>query len=266
MASPDELAAALGKAVLQDDVVALSQLIDAGAEVDREVHVWTPLRMACSHGHAEMVSRLLDAGAEADRADTNGNTPLHLACGNGHLDIASRLLDAGAKVDRADTDGITPLHFACGNGHLDVASRLLDAGAEVDRANTSGHTPLIIACGKGHPEVASWLIDAGAEVDREDKDGITCATLAAPLIRALLGPVASYTQSSRRRRAQRLRATHRRAPGAPRRRRMQVRSPGIAHRSWARTAARRPRRARPSDASRRRGCRRCPREPDNGCA
>ena len=43
------------------DETAVSRLLDAGAEVD---HAWpdgfTPLRIACQHGRAEVVSRLLD--------------------------------------------------------------------------------------------------------------------------------------------------------------------------------------------------------------
>ena len=60
-----------------------------------------------------MASRLLDAGAEVDSADTNGYTPLCIACSHGHAEVASRLLGAGAEVDHADTDGDTPLHLTC---------------------------------------------------------------------------------------------------------------------------------------------------------
>merc|ERR1719399_2718364 len=80
-------------------------------------------------------TRLLYEGADVNRADEDGWTPLLIACQHGHVDRARNLLDKGAAVDRAQKQGATPLYIACQNGHVDAARLLLEKGAEVDRAS-----------------------------------------------------------------------------------------------------------------------------------
>jgi hypothetical protein len=44
------------------------------------------------------------------RFTTNGYTPLHVACIHGHIDIVNILLKCNSSVNLCDTDGYTPLH------------------------------------------------------------------------------------------------------------------------------------------------------------
>ena len=45
-------------------------LVEHGAAVDREVHTWTPLKLAAENGDVKVAEALLDGGANVDRATT----------------------------------------------------------------------------------------------------------------------------------------------------------------------------------------------------
>ena len=122
-------------------------LLAVGAAVDRAMDSGvTPLYMACTQGHAAVVSALLAAGAAVDQAKDGCATPLYIACYKGHAAVVSALLAAGAAVEQAEDGCATPLLFACQQGHAAVVSALLAAGAAVDRAaGVYGDTPLFAA-------------------------------------------------------------------------------------------------------------------------
>merc|ERR1719284_1108130 len=72
----------------------------------------SPLLVAATYGHSEVVSLLCEAGACKDDVAFNGATPLFMAAQAGHLEVARALCDAGASVDRANADGATPTFVA----------------------------------------------------------------------------------------------------------------------------------------------------------
>jgi hypothetical protein len=95
----------------------------------------TPLGMACTNGHLEIVRLLLaEAGVDANKASgRHPSTPLWCACDGGHTDVVQLLL-THADVDANKASGrhrTTPLTAACDGGHTDVV-RLLLAHAGVD--------------------------------------------------------------------------------------------------------------------------------------
>ena len=145
------------------DMIAVTQLLDRGADMDRALdNGATPLHLACQKGHVEIVQCLLERGADKDKATIQGAAPLHIACQSGHVTLVRLLLDSGAHQDEAAKSGDTPLHSACGRGHLEVVRLLLEKGADKDKAANNGASPLHSACQKGHEKVARLLIDAGA--------------------------------------------------------------------------------------------------------
>ena len=72
-------------------------------------------------------------------------TPLHLAASACHTNVVALLLDKGAKIDCAAKDGATPLHLAAQEGCADVVNLLLAKGANVNARDDQKRTPLVRA-------------------------------------------------------------------------------------------------------------------------
>lgn len=51
---------------------------------------WTPLLIACHHGHMEMVTTLLANHARVDVFDNEGRSALHLAADQGYLQVSGK--------------------------------------------------------------------------------------------------------------------------------------------------------------------------------
>jgi ankyrin repeat protein len=62
--------------------------------------------------------------------DKNRYTPLHLACLHGHLYIAALLIDKKANIHEETALGLTPFALAVLHGHRDIAKFLIDNKAK----------------------------------------------------------------------------------------------------------------------------------------
>ncbi|CAG9973273.1 unnamed protein product [Clonostachys byssicola] len=126
--SPIHIAAKLGLASYARDVV-LSE------DIDPNIPDWdglTPMWLAASKGHPEMIRVLVAAGANPDQEiASSGLKPLHEAATHNHHLVVQALLEAGADplTPKTKDDSI----FSCGS-----------------RTSTRGHTPLMYACHSGH--------------------------------------------------------------------------------------------------------------------
>ena len=81
-------------------------LIDAGADVNRESTLGTPLMNAATNAwNAEIVQLLIDADADLNKTDKNGRTALFYAASGGNDDIVALLIDAGADTSIKDKEG-----------------------------------------------------------------------------------------------------------------------------------------------------------------
>jgi ankyrin len=74
--------------------------------------------------------------------DDAGLTPLHLAASACHTNVVALLLDKGAKIDCAAKDKATPLHLAAQEGCADAVNLLLIRGASVNARDDQKRTPL----------------------------------------------------------------------------------------------------------------------------
>lgn len=73
---------------------------------------------------------LLRAGAQKDVQTKAGYTPLHIACHHGHVNMVRLLIEQGAEINTVTSAGYTPLHQAAQQGHVLVISLLLKNKAD----------------------------------------------------------------------------------------------------------------------------------------
>ncbi|VDM68173.1 unnamed protein product [Strongylus vulgaris] len=142
----------------------------------------TPLTLACSNGHAQMVNVLVCRGANIEHRDKKGFTPLILAATGGHRDVVELLLNNGAQIEaQSERTKDTALSLACSGGRKDVVELLLSRGANKEHRNVSDYTPLSLAASGGYVEIVNMLLNAGAEINSRtgSKLGISPLMLAA---------------------------------------------------------------------------------------
>lgn len=170
----------LVKAAFDNDMAALKELIDAGADVNAmdELYQASPLMMAVAGGNLEMVQLLLWAGAEVNARNSSGETPLMYLSERSTYEVAKALLTAGAKIDLQDKDGETALITIAALNNGDVVQALIDAGAAVNMKNNKGETALILAASEDVVENVKTLIRAGADLYERDAEGRTALTRA----------------------------------------------------------------------------------------
>ena len=96
---------------------------------------------ALANNNIQRVAELLEAGANPD-AVVNGNTPLMLAAKMGDIDAVKLLVDKGASIDNnaLNSERRTPLMVAINSDNADVVGLLLAKGASVTRRDYKGLT------------------------------------------------------------------------------------------------------------------------------
>jgi ankyrin repeat protein len=117
-----------------------SVLIEHGADVNKPLHTWTPLMMACFGGFAPVARILLDAGADIHAINKKGMTAMytvvhgaHMAPENNrdvdsprdHKEVVELLLERGAKADEGHFHDKNPIDWARGYDWVPLVRRLL---------------------------------------------------------------------------------------------------------------------------------------------
>ncbi|KAL7296064.1 hypothetical protein TKK_0010618 [Trichogramma kaykai] len=152
----------------------------------------TPLHLAMSYGHKNLIGLLLRRGADPNRANAEGWTCLHFVCHRDSDDDEDNLLrtfleindELGhrLRIDARSNWGNTPLHMAMDNGHKEVAKSLLRRGADPNAANNDGETPLHVLCQVDDDEYHELLVaffrvndelNRFAQIDARDEEGDT---------------------------------------------------------------------------------------------
>jgi len=94
---------------------------------------------------AQVAGDLAQTPGDLNLPDDAGLTPLHLAASACHTNVVALLLDKGAKIDCPAKDGARPLHLAAQEGCADAVNLLLARGANVNARDNQNRTPLVRA-------------------------------------------------------------------------------------------------------------------------
>jgi ankyrin repeat protein len=138
----------------------------------------TPLHVAASAGHSDILSLLIEHGTDVNSLNKGGSTPLHRASLMGKLEAGQFLLNRGADIEIMDDfNNSTALSLATVKGHTEFARMLLERGATIDAQNDDGRTPLHRAAVNGRTEIVRLLLERGADAHVRDKGGKTPSEL-----------------------------------------------------------------------------------------
>ena len=137
----------------------------------------TPLHIAASAGHSDILLLLIEHGTDVDCRGRWGFTALHLTSQRNELEAGRFLLDCGADINAQNINSNTALVYAAEGGHVEFARMLLERGAMINFQSERGWAPLHWAATHGRTEVVRLLLERGADVHVRDKNGKTPSDL-----------------------------------------------------------------------------------------
>ena len=148
----------------------------------------SPLIVACSHHHLEILKMLLEVeNCKLQLYDTNGKTALAIAVEHGYLEAVKLLVEKEEDmIETTSKDGSSPLIIASCEGHLHVVDYLMKRGANVNWKNQYGINALQAAVSKHHTKddsarilIMEKLLFAGTDIESKTSIGWTALIRAA---------------------------------------------------------------------------------------
>lgn len=160
--SPLTIAASFGHANV------IKKLVEHGADMTAHTSIgWSPVMAACTYGSLGAVKLLIGVyGASMECRNPTGWSALRSACTYGHPEIVKYLLARGADVTVRNTMDRTCLHEAADEGHTEIVAALLDHGANIADTLLMGWGPLTLAVESRHHETAALLLQRGADTEQ----------------------------------------------------------------------------------------------------
>ncbi|RYG63083.1 ankyrin repeat domain-containing protein, partial [archaeon] len=152
-----------------------SEEITALLSCTREEDGASPLHVASSYGHSDVIRTLVVSGADLSlrgrKGDYQDKTP-YGCCGSGqarevfevlffeqiavgHAALVQRLLKGGLSPNTTDRSATldSALHWAVAFGHADISALLLRTGANVHYCNARGESALALAVKHAHVDI-----------------------------------------------------------------------------------------------------------------
>ena len=102
--------------------------------------------------------------------NSHGNTPLHLASSSGHIEVVEFIVEKGCDVNVKNYDGNTPLHLATISQQLEVIKYLVDNGANAALKNNNNQLPLDLSRFNNNPPIVEYL---SSMTNNQQKDANT---------------------------------------------------------------------------------------------
>ena len=128
----------------------------------------SPIHVAASIGHSDILSLLLEHGADVNGQGPNDDTPLHQASRYARVEAGQILLNRGADIDAQNAFNRTALTYVALNGNAEFARMLLECGPAIDVRDSNDWTPLHHAAYNGRTEVVRLLLERGADAHVRD--------------------------------------------------------------------------------------------------
>ncbi|MCJ1224601.1 hypothetical protein MMC12_001246 [Toensbergia leucococca] len=167
------------------DVSLLKKLLNQGTSIhDKSEYFGTPLQVAASRGHYDIVLLLLEEGADANYGEGpraidrereakyidllyHLGTPLQAASAAGHENIVKLLLMSEYKVTTSTLIFEKAIYQAASHGHLHLTQFLMEK-ATITPSSDVWKLVLLEACQHGHEEIARMMLDKGISANTED--------------------------------------------------------------------------------------------------
>ena len=161
---------ALYAAMVNDDNDVADTLLDNGAAIQNinKNDGNSLFHDAAKTGCAFVTRYLLAHATDPNKRNERQETPLHLASTHGHRNIVHLLL-ANKTTDPSPEDfaGKTPLHCAAASGYFAIVKELVTAGAKIDLPSTRTETPIIEAAQNNHIRITHYLESCGARLPKD---------------------------------------------------------------------------------------------------
>jgi len=156
-------------AIVSDDDLVLSVLLDLGLAIDARVDEddRALLHLCATHDAHKCAQLLVERGANVGIVEKQVSaTPLHFAATSGSVAVAKVLVEAGAYVNAMDASEATPLHYVVTGerGRLIVLIFLLESGGNPHSTDAVGATPLHYAAAAKWVSATQVLVRAGGNL------------------------------------------------------------------------------------------------------
>lgn len=124
---------------------------------------------AVQHGHPAVVELLLRVGGcIVNSRNEDDNSPMMIAASRGHAEVLVKLLTADGRYGAVDNRGYTPLMMAMEGGHEAAVRVLIQHGADVEVKSIAGETAMDIAIAK-HDHAMVRLLRGDCKTDNSNE-------------------------------------------------------------------------------------------------